>query len=66
MERLYSITDAGQRLGGVSRYTIEAWLSAGKLKRTKVGRRTMVSEAELQRFVDECTMRESTDDHTPQ
>ena len=52
MEQLYSIEDVGKKLGGVSRPTIEAWLRDGKLRRTKVGRRTMIRESELVRFVD--------------
>jgi excisionase family DNA binding protein len=53
MEKLYSINDAAEALGGVSRMTIETWLSRGRLRRTKVGRRTMIRESELQRFLDE-------------
>jgi excisionase family DNA binding protein len=52
MERLYSITKAAEALGGVSKITIEKWLSRGTLRRTKVGRRTMIRESELQRFLD--------------
>jgi excisionase family DNA binding protein len=52
MEKLYSIPDAATALGGVSKKTIEAWLSRGKLRRTKVGDRTMIRESELQRFLD--------------
>ena len=51
METLYPIEKAAQKLGGVSRHTVVAWLAQGKLRRTKVGRRTMISESELQRFV---------------
>jgi excisionase family DNA binding protein len=54
VDKLYSIKDAGQRLGGISPWTIEAWLSKGKLKRTKAGRRTLISETEIQRFLAEC------------
>ncbi|AXC10329.1 hypothetical protein ACPOL_0978 [Acidisarcina polymorpha] len=38
-------------LGGLSIYTIHAWLSSGKLRRTKVGSRTMIRESELQRVI---------------
>jgi excisionase family DNA binding protein len=50
MDNLYSINAAAEKLGGVSPGTIKLWLSQGKLKRTKIGRRTMIAEAELQRF----------------
>jgi len=39
--------------GGLSKYTIHAWLSSGKLRRTKVGGRTMIRESELQRVVED-------------
>ena len=46
-DRLYSVEDAAQYLGGLSKYTIHAWLSSGKLRRTKVGSRTMLRESDL-------------------
>jgi excisionase family DNA binding protein len=52
MEKLYSIPDAATALGGISKKTIEMWLTKGKLRRTKVGRRTVIRESELQRFVE--------------
>ncbi|HEY5055874.1 MAG TPA: helix-turn-helix domain-containing protein [Acidobacteriaceae bacterium] len=54
MDKLYSIKDAANRLGGVSKWTIQSWLSSGRLKRTKVGRRTMIAELDLQLFVESC------------
>ncbi len=53
MDRLLSVEEAASWLGGLSKYTIHAWLSSGKLRRTKIGSRTMIRESELQRFVDE-------------
>lgn len=50
-DELYSVNEAAKRLGGVSPATVANWFSRGRLVRTKVGRRTMVSEAELQRFL---------------
>lgn len=55
MEKLYSISDAAKALGGVSVMSVETWLSRGRLRRTKVGRRTMIRESELQRFIDSNT-----------
>jgi excisionase family DNA binding protein len=52
MENLYSVEQAAIKLGGISKYTVEVWLSKGRLRRTKIGRRTMISESELQRFID--------------
>ncbi len=53
MDALFSVEEAARKLGGLSKYTIHAWLSSGKLRRTKVGSRTMIRESELQRFVEE-------------
>ena len=47
METLYSVEDAAKKLGGVSKFTIYAWLSRGMLERTKVGGRTMIRESSL-------------------
>jgi excisionase family DNA binding protein len=53
LEELYSVKTAAKRLGGVSVWSVYAWLSQGRLQRTKIGRRTMISESELARFVRE-------------
>ena len=42
MDTLLSVEEAARKLGGLSKYTIHAWLSSGKLRRTKVGSRTMI------------------------
>ena len=52
MENLYSIDEAAKRLGGISRHTVVCWLSQGKLRRTKVGNRTMIAESELERILN--------------
>ncbi len=48
MERLLTVNEAARALGGISKYTVQAWLSSGKLQRTKVGSRTMVRESALE------------------
>ena len=53
MDTLLSIDEAARRLGGLSKYTVQAWLSSGKLRRTKVGSRTMIRESELERVVED-------------
>jgi len=53
MDALLSVEEAAVRLGGLSKYTIQAWLSSGKLKRTKLGSRTMIRASELERFANE-------------
>jgi excisionase family DNA binding protein len=52
MERLLSVDEVARLLGGLSKWTIHAWLSQGKLQRTKVGRRTMIRESELGKVID--------------
>lgn len=54
MDQLFSVEQAAVRLGGISKWTIHAWLAKGKLRRTKVGRRTMIRESDLQAFLDGC------------
>ena len=53
VDKLYSVNDAAAFLGGLSKYTIHAWLSKGKLQRTKVGSRTMIRESELERVIED-------------
>lgn len=53
MDTLLSVDEAARRLGGLSKYTIHAWLAKGKLRRTKVGSRTMIRESELQRVIED-------------
>ena len=57
MERYYSVTEAARALGGVSPWTVRAWLSRGRLERTKIGGRTMVSEGALQKFIQNCQVK---------
>jgi len=52
--RLYSVQDAAAFLGGISKWTVHAWLAKGRLRRTKVGSRTMIRESDLQAFVAAC------------
>ena len=51
MENLLSVEEAAKRLGGISKWTVHAWLSQGKLRRTKVGGRTMIRESELKKVI---------------
>ena len=60
MERLFDVGTAAVKLGGVSISTVRSWLSRGLLARTKIGRRTMVSESELERFIQAGQKKKST------
>ena len=53
LDKLYSVPEAAKLLGGVSKWTIHAWLSQGRMQRTKVGGRTMIRESELQKVIEE-------------
>jgi excisionase family DNA binding protein len=53
LENLLSVEEAAKRLGGISKWTVHAWLSQGRLQRTKVGSRTMIRESELQKVIEE-------------
>ena len=52
-EKLYSVPDAAKFLGGISKWTVHAWLAKGRLRRTKVGSRTMIRESELQKVIQD-------------
>jgi len=54
IDTLFPVPEAARRLGGVSPWTVRAWLTQGKLKRTKVGGRTMVSERAIAEFLAKC------------
>jgi excisionase family DNA binding protein len=53
VDDLISVEEAAKRLGGISKWTVHKWLSDGKLRRTKVGGRTMIRESELQKVIEE-------------
>jgi excisionase family DNA binding protein len=53
MDALLSVEEAARLLGGVSKWTIHAWLAKGKLRRTKVGSRTMIRESELLKVIND-------------
>lgn len=51
--RLMSVAEVAERLGGISKWTVHAWLCQGRLRRTKVGGRTMIRESELRKVIKE-------------
>jgi excisionase family DNA binding protein len=53
MDTLFSVEEAARRLGGISKWTVPAWLSQGRLLRTKVGGRTMIRESELTKVIED-------------
>ena len=53
MDTLISVEEAARILGGISKWTVHAWLSQGKLQRTKVGSRTMIRASELAKVIQD-------------
>lgn len=51
---LLSVDEAAQQLGGVSKWSIYAWMKQGRLRKTKVGSRVMVAERDLLAFLADC------------
>ena len=52
-QRLRSVKESAKFLGEISPWTVYAWLAHGKLKRTKVGGRTMIRESELLKVIED-------------
>ena len=52
MEKMYSNDEAAKALG-VSPHTVRAWTYQRRIKPVKLGRRTLFTEQELQRLIDE-------------
>jgi len=53
LEPLYSVREAAKMLGGVSRFTVYAWVNRGLLERTRVGGRVMVRESSLLKLLEQ-------------
>jgi excisionase family DNA binding protein len=60
--KLYTVEGAAAFLGGISKWTIHSWIAKGKLRRTKVGARTMIRECDLQAFLSACNPDTATPD----
>lgn len=65
VEELYSVEEAAERLGGVSKWSIYSWLSQGRLIKTKVGSRVMISERHLEEFISACNSETPTQQTAP-
>jgi excisionase family DNA binding protein len=50
-DELLSVPEAARRLGGLSRWTVYAWVARGRLRKTKVGSRLMIRASELERVI---------------
>jgi excisionase family DNA binding protein len=51
--RYITVADASARVGGVPISTIYYWIQTGRLKAFRPGRRLLIREDELVRFVEE-------------
>jgi hypothetical protein len=52
-DQLHSVPRTAERLGGISPWTVRSYLRQRKLRPTHVGRRVMVAESEILRFLKE-------------
>jgi excisionase family DNA binding protein len=50
MKRLHGVKEAAEILG-ISVYTVRSYVRQGKLRPVRIGRRVLLQEAELERFV---------------
>ncbi len=50
LDRLYSIPEAADALR-VSHWAVRKWIREGKMRSSKAGKRRVIRETELQRFV---------------
>ncbi len=55
MENLLSISEAAARLG-ISRHTLNGWVSKRKVPFIKLGRRTLFNPADLERLIKAATV----------
>lgn len=53
MRALKSVEEAASLLG-ISKWTVRSYIKAGKLHVVRLGRRVLVEESELERFVAMC------------
>ncbi|MFC5391219.1 helix-turn-helix domain-containing protein [Bosea vestrisii] len=50
---LNTIADARQRLGGIGNTTIYDWIKTGRVRAIKLGARTFIADAEIDRILHE-------------
>jgi excisionase family DNA binding protein len=53
MEKLYSVAEGAGAIK-VSIWTLRKWISEGRIRKTKCGGRTLVSESALEQFLVDC------------
>ena len=53
MRMMYTINEASEELGGMSRSTLYEEIKAGHIATVKVGRRSYIAHTELERYVTE-------------
>lgn len=49
--RLYTLDEARERLGGVSRSKLYLEVDAGRLRLSRIGKRVFISDVELDRYL---------------
>ena len=58
---LKSVEETAARLS-ISPWTVRAYIAQGKIARVKVGRRTLVEDSEIERFVERCKAADGGED----
>jgi excisionase family DNA binding protein len=48
---VHSLRDAAVQLGGLHESTLRRWIAEGRLEALRLGRRVVITEEELRRFV---------------
>lgn len=51
MEKLLTVLEAAEVLGGFSASTVRFWVRQGRLAHTRLGRRLMFTSADLETFI---------------
>jgi excisionase family DNA binding protein len=51
LEKLYSVKQASEILGGTSKFTIHSWIKKKQINVIRLGRRVFIPESELIRLV---------------
>ncbi len=60
--RLNTVKESRERLGGIAQESFYKLVRTGQIRVAKIGRRTYVSDAELDRFIEDAAI---VGDHVP-
>ena len=63
MQQLHDVSSTANILGGISPWTIRAYIRQGKLRPVRIGRRVLLEESEIARFVAEAKANGESGNH---